>query len=423
VAGSKALGACIKRHRAGRPLQVVADAADKSKRWLAYVEAGKASPNWNELVAIASVLGPVEGPAFLDDVSRLLFEEAEVERLKRNVMRGIQRREFLGVLGAGALVDMERLGRVLQGLGVDAGVIGEMGKLTRLYADQSRTMAPGVVIPGLQAHMRNYLDLAMTAPEGMNKSLKAGAAEAAILTGVLSFRVGHPTEAMHYWVMASGLASESGHATAQAYAVVVRREMALNPANWGGVGGDPQETRRALDQGLAILGSKSRTAAAATFHAWRSEAQAVLGDAAAAARDIEAADSLLSKVDSTSFSEDFTGIGVHAQQELTAQRAACAVLLRQSSQVLELLEPSRPNSHPSPGWRAARMSDLAAAYAQRGSNDQAVSVLLEATDLAVTAKDPWRLRRLRGIRRRWLPATLSGETIQQLDHKLASAPN
>jgi hypothetical protein len=43
---------------------------------------------------------------------------------------------------------------------VDAYLVGEMGKLTHLYADQSRGTPTGVAISALQSHLRNYLDLA-----------------------------------------------------------------------------------------------------------------------------------------------------------------------------------------------------------------------------------------------------------------------
>jgi hypothetical protein len=419
--GSKALGICIKRHRGQRSQKVLADMVDRSLRWMLYVEAGKTDIGWSELVAIATALGPTDGQAFLEEATTLLYEEAGMDHLKRNLAGALQRRDFLGVLGTGAAVDMERLGRVMQGLGADAATVQDLGIITRWYASQSRSMAPGMLVPALQGHLRAYLDLVMKAPAGLGRSLNAGAAEVALLTGVLAFRLGHSGEALHYWLMASALAQESEHRVAHAYAVAVRATMPMQPSNWGGQGGNPQQVVHQLDQALAILGSASDWPAAASFHAWRAEPHAALGNGKAAARDLEVAETNLAKLGPEP-AEDWTGLALLSQAELAADgRAACAVFLRQSNEALRILESDRINSHASPGWRAARMADLAAAYAQRGDLDHSLDVLLRATELALAARDPWRLRRIQGVRRRWLGDAPSSEALEELDHRLADA--
>jgi tetratricopeptide (TPR) repeat protein len=418
MGGSKALGVCIKRHREPRSQKVLADAVGRSPRWMAYAEAGKTDLGWNDLIAIANFIDHTKRQAFLDDATFLLYEEVGMESLKKDVLAAVQRRDFLSVLGVGAAgVDMERLSRALQGIGIDAGVAHAMATLNRSYVDQSRALAPVFVLSGLQGHLRDYFELAMAAPEAVSRDLKAGAAEAALLSGMLSFRAGYPTEAFHYWMLAAGLAAESGHTTAQAYAVVVKQEMPASPAAGGGVG-DASTALRALNQGLAILGPRSAGVAAVTFLAWRSWTHAALGDASAARRDMGEAERLLSKVDQPA-SEDFLGIGVLSPQLLAAEQATTALFLRQPSEVIQILEPGI-GSNLLPGWRPARMADLAAAYAQKGHFDHAVDTLLKAADLAQEANDAWRWRRIRGTRQTQLPANLAGDAIQELDRKLAT---
>jgi hypothetical protein len=412
---------CIKRHRGCRSQNLLADMVGRSMRWMAYVEAGKADLGWDDLLAITTALGPVDGRAFLNDAISLLYREADVDMTKKGLLTAIERRDFLGVLGVGAAADMERLSRALHGLGIDSVVAGEMAGLTRLYADRSRQVSPGVLIAVLQAHLRGYLELILAAPAGVSGALKAGAAEAALLTGVVAFRLGHSAESLHYWLMASGLGAESGHAVVQAYAAMIRPALTLHPAEWGGgEGADPLETLRALDHGLEILGKKPSGVAAVTFHAWRSGVKAALGDARAAELDLEAAERALSKISLTS-SDDLTGLGVHNHQILAAERATSALFLGRPNEVLAILGSGMTDSHTSPGWRAARLADLAAAYSRRGDHDQAAKVLLEASKLALGAKDPWRLRRLQGIRRQWLPDNFASETLAEFDRGLASA--
>src|SRR4030088_2073294 len=101
MVGSRALGACVRKHRGPRPVHVLADALGKSVRWMAYVEAGRAAPDWLDLIAITHTLGSADGPAFLNEAVQLLFEEVEVAGVKSRVMQSVQRREFLAVLGTG----------------------------------------------------------------------------------------------------------------------------------------------------------------------------------------------------------------------------------------------------------------------------------------------------------------------------------
>jgi hypothetical protein len=421
--GSRALGVHFRKYRGHRPIQVVADALGKSTRWLAYVEAGRTAPDWIDLREIARILGPVDGPIFLKEAALLLFEEADMTRVKAEVMAAVRRREFLGVLGLGAgAVDMEHLARTLQGLGVDTEIIASMARMNRLYAEQTRAEPPGVLISALQLHLRNYLDLVVGAPEKFSQDLKAGAAEAALLTGVTSFRLGHPVEATHYWSLAKGLAAECGHLVVEAYTAMIRPALTLHPAEWGGgKGADPKETVKALDLGLAMLGSKPTGIAAVTFHAWRSGPHSALGNALAAKRDLESAVNGLNKLTESRSEDDVTGLGVLNPEILAAEQATSALLLQQPNEVVQILESGIIEQHTSAGWRSARMADLAGAYAQRGDHEQAVNVLLDAADIALSGKDPWRLRRLQGIRRTWLPANLGGDAIKELDRKLTAS--
>jgi transcriptional regulator with XRE-family HTH domain len=417
--GSRALGVCIRKHRAHRPVQVLADALGKSTRWLAYIESGHTAPSWIDLLEIARILGPVDGASFLKESALLLFEEADMARIKADVMAAVQRREFLAVLGVGALVDMERLDRVLEGLGVDAATVNGLAELNRLYAEQSRRAEPGLIISGLQGHLRSQLEIAASAPEAMSVKIKALAAEAALLAGMLAFRVDHPTEALHYWMLANGLAEDSHHRVAQAYVLAARGSVALSPSNFGGLGGNAKEARRLLDQALAVLGVKASGVAPATVYAWRSVQQALLGDAKKAEEDLASADWALNNA-STDTTNDLCGLAAKSRGELDAERAVCALWLGQHNRVVEILESGEvADQRPSPGWRAARMADLAAAHAARGDQDHAASVLLDATNIAIGAKDPWRIRRIRGIRRRWLSDKLAGDVVQELDQKLA----
>jgi hypothetical protein len=418
VTGSRALGMCMRRHRSGRPVKVMADALDKSERWLAYVEAGRAVPDWEDLIGFATVLGPAAGGAFLDDAVPLLYEEAEINRVKQQIMQAVRRREFLGVLGAGAVADMERVGRVLQGLGVDKTTVEEMRGLTDMYAAQSRVGTPGLVIPTLQAHLRNFLELVNIASGNLAEELKRGAAEAALLAGVLLYRADCSAEALHYSLLASGLAKESGYPVIHAYVLAVRAGISLAPSVHGGDGGSAHAAWRLLDQAIGIMGSKLTPPESATLHSWRAVQYGALGNAEAAYRDFEIAEAALSK--RAVVDRDLISLGIQSELDLKVERVICAVQLSRPHDVLSVLDDATLNAHPSTGWKVGRLADLAAAQAQDGDRDLAVRLLIEATDLMASARDPWRAWRVKGTRRRWLADHRSGDDVEELDRRLAA---
>jgi hypothetical protein len=415
---------CIKRHREPRTQRLLADALDRSPRWMAYAEAGKTDVGWSEMVAIATILGPIKGRAFLDDATALLYQEAEVEGVMRDALATVQRRAFLSAVGtAGALgggIDFERLERGLQGLLADSAMVKDMASLTQIYLTQSRVLGSGAVLPALQAHLRNYLNLATTAPPALSNKFKAGAAEAALLSGVLTYRSGATPEALQYYLLASGLASESGYSSVSAYVMAMRRTALFAPATLGGTGnGNFKECQSMLDQGLAMIGAKPKGIVAATLLSWRADDHATIGDAEAAERDLDAARQALSNVGNSE--EDLIGLGTRTELELTVEHAICALGLRQPDKVIEGLETEEVMANTSSGWRAARLSELAGAYAQKGEIEHSVSLFSEAADLAITAREPWRIRWVDAIRQRWLPVNLGSEGLRDLDLKLASA--
>jgi hypothetical protein len=421
--GSKALGICIKRHRGRRSQKVLADMVERSMRWMAYVEAGKTDVGWSDLVSIATALGRIEGRAFLDDAMSLLYEEANVDVAKKDAFSAVQRRAFLGVLGSGAVasqVDVERIGQALQGMhAVDSALVGEMEQLGRLYTDQSRVMAPAIALPAVRLHLQNYLELLTEAPSGIADGLKKSAAEMALLAGVLSYRTGQTPEALRHWLLASALAAESQHDLVSAYVVGTRITLLNAPAARGGSkDGDPRKARSGLDQALALAGPRPAGILGMSLYCWRASNHALLGDATAAARDLESASKALGKPDSVG---DPTGVGIRSELDLSVERVICAVELGRPAEVESVLDAGRAiASHPSLGWQAARTSELAAAHAQRGAIDQAAGTLLKAVDLAIASKDLWRVRWVQGIRERWIPANFSSEALGEVDSRLGA---
>jgi hypothetical protein len=420
VTGSRALGACIRRHRVRCQVKAFANKLDKSERWLVYLEAGHTVPDWDDLVAIATALGPDDGGAFLNEAAPLLYEEAHMDLVNRQIMQAVEGRQSMAVLGTGAMPDSERVERVLQGLGVDAGVVQELRGLTGHYAEKSRSDVPGmVVMPTLQAHLRNHLELANGASNGLGDQLKRGASEAALLIATLMYRADLPSEALRFSLLASALAKETGYHAIHACVLAVRECFLYCPSTRGGDGGDPIEARRLLDQALDIMGRRLSPSEAVTMYSWRAVQFAMLGDAAAADEDLDAAATALSKWTATD--RDLLGMGVANELDLKVEHAICAVYLRRPQEAIADLSEELSQAGRTPGWKAARLADLAAAHAQVGDGDQAVALLLEAMDLMKAAKDPWRMRRIQGTRRRWLADFTSGDDVEELDRRLAVA--
>jgi hypothetical protein len=415
MAGNKALGECFRRYREPKPQRAVAGAIGKSTRWLAYVEAGRAMPDCDDLVAVASMLGGGQGPAFLHEALTLLYEEVEMDRVKSQIRDNLHRRAFLGGLGAVTLVDLERLESGPEKR-IETRTLEEMKAFTQFCVNQSRALAPGVVLSALEAHMRGFVDLIGAAPGHTTSDLQAAAAEAALLTAVLSYRMDLTAEATQNLLLASGLAAESGHITVQANVLAMQGLMHSVPAQ-GWARGDAQRARALYDQALTIIGPEPAGVAGATFYAWRAVQQATLGEATAAARDLEAAQHALAREGSV---DDLTGLGVRNELDLAVEHAVSAIQLRQPKQVLTALDMKAVGRHPSAGWRAARIAELAAAHAQSGEVDESVRLLLEAVDVLSPARDAWRSRRLQGVRNVWLPKGISGESVEALDQRLAA---
>jgi hypothetical protein len=387
--GSKALGMCVRQHRGRESKKSMAAKVGRGVRWLTAVEAGELAPMWDDLIKLARAIEPDRRKAFLDDITILLYQEAELERLKREL------RDKL-----------------------DAGMAEDMTTMTQIYAGQSRLLMPVVMAPTVLGHLQAYLEMvALDLPEYGDR-LKAGAAEAALLTAVLMYRLGFTTEAHANSLIASGLAMESGHSVVHAYVLAVRESFMYCSGTLGGDGGDPAQARVLLDQAIELAGPSPEPTAAATFHAWRAVQHASLGDGLAAGRDLDMADQALSK--RTDGDRDLIGLGVTTELDLKIERAICAVHLGQPRDVINTLDPSTLDGHPSTGWRAARMADLAAAHAQAGDQDEAVRLLLRAVDLVEAARDPWRMLRVQGTRQRWLPNNHSGAGIEELDRRLAA---
>jgi hypothetical protein len=355
---------------------------------LAYIEAGERMPTWSDLAAIASGLGP-GGRPFLDEVSALLYKAAGMEW---------QGARHLGLRG-------------------DPRAVDDMQAFTRLCVEHSRRVSPGVLAGVIRGHLQNYLYLLGSAAPEITRQLQGGAAETALLTGVLFYRLNMTTDASRLLALARGLAEESGHTAVQVNVLAVQAVRAAPDTQGWQPGGDARLSRHLLDEALVIVGSGSSDLKA-TLYAWRSSQQAMLGEGELAREDLECAAAALR----TSATRDLTGMGVRTEVDLFVEQAIGAVHLQQPDEAVMALDPATVSDHPLAGWRAARLADLAAAHIQRGDSDHAVELLLEAVNLLGIARDPWRYRRVLGVRRHWLPPNLQSEAAEELDRLLALPP-
>jgi hypothetical protein len=414
-ANRRALGACIKKHRGRRSQQLLADSVGRSLRWVAYMEAGQTTPGWSDLATIAAALGPGAGQAFLDEAVAMLYEDLEVDKAMKEMMDRIQRRAFLGGIGAGALIDPERLSNALQKPSIDARLAEEMHNFTQFCVEQTRSLAPGVVLRGLRGHLRNYLELVMSARHG-GTAFQAGASEAALLASVLYYRVGQTSEASRHLLVASGLAAEAGHTVVEANVLAVRAAIQMRHMQ-GWTQGDAKAPRLLLDRALAIAGPKSSGVLGATLLSWRSAHLASLSEATASGRDMDAAVTALTKPSPT---RDVTGWGTQSEIDLAVEKTIAALHLHQPRQAIEALSYATIVEQPSRGWRAARLSDLAVAHAQSGETEASVHLLHEGMDLLTGGSDPYRYARIVGTRQYWLPKNFKSDALEELDQRLAS---
>jgi len=131
----------------------------------------------------------------------------------------VRRRQFLqymSVVTGATMLDWDRLAAMLRGqLGpADRVLVEDLEVITRTYARQVETVAPGSLLPALRSHLAMLSgSLHAGQPESVRRRLLSLTGVTAVLAGRLSWLLDNRGEARQCWTLATELAREAGDDT------------------------------------------------------------------------------------------------------------------------------------------------------------------------------------------------------------------
>ncbi|MPZ86659.1 MAG: helix-turn-helix domain-containing protein [Nitriliruptorales bacterium] len=333
---------------------------------------------------------------------------AAVREVLEDWSHDMRRRELLRLMGVGGAAlalpidDPARLAWTTKNAGkLDRRQLEDLQALTTSYGQMQDTVAPKALIGPVSGHLEELTTLlGTTQPDFVRKQLYEIAGETAIISGWLSFHMDNRGDAREHFKVAEAAGRESGNGTLRAHALGARR--ALHSAvPLGGHLGDTAQALALMDEAKNHVGPASPAPLRAWLAACEAEEHALAGDAKACQDSLERAEHATDEARP----EQLVGRFRHWDHaRLDGYRGLCHVLLRDASEAESVL--NRALNGTDAGrfeHRSAVLTDLAAAYAQKGEPEQASRTAVEALEIAVDAGLATRVHRIRGVRKRLDP--------------------
>ena len=350
----------------------------------------------------------------------LVEEAAEAVETTDNKEDDVRRRlflQYLSVVTGATMLDWDRLAATLRGqLGpADRVLVDDLEAITRSYARQVETVAPGSLLPALRSHLAVLTGSVHGGqPDAVRRRLLSLTGETAVLAGRLSWLLDNRGEARRCWTLAADLGREAGDETLIASTLGMQRVFHSTIPNRGQYG--------RTDRALAVLdAAESRLSGTSSPYVRmmvllsRAEDHAALGDADASQRDLEAAETSLA---SAAGQDD----GLYARWDtarIAGYRGSCALALDRPEEASTVLEGAlAATSETLIGQRCAVVTDLATAYAMQREVEHSAALLMESVDTAERAGLGELLQRMQGARQHLAPWAET-PAVRQLDERLA----
>jgi transcriptional regulator with XRE-family HTH domain len=348
-----------------------------------------------------------------------LVEEA-AEAIETDKEDDVRRRlflQYLSVVTGATMLDWDRLAATLRGqLGpADRVLMDDLEVITRSYARQVETVAPGSLLPALRSHLAVLSgSLHGGQPDAVRRRLLSLTGETALLTGRLSWLLENRGEARRCWTLAADLGREAGDETLVASTLGMQRVFHSTIPNRGQYG--------STDRALAVLdAAESRLSRASSPYVRmmvllsRAEDHAALGDADSSQRDLEAAETALAGAPGP---DDGLYVLWDAAR-IAGYRGSCALALDRPEEASTVLESAlSATSETLIGQRCAVVTDLAAAYALQREVEHSAALLMQSVDSAERAGLGELLQRVHGARLHLAPWA-DAPAVRQLDERLA----
>jgi transcriptional regulator with XRE-family HTH domain len=345
-------------------------------------------------------------------------ESAETDDKEDDVRRR-QFLQYLSVVTGATMLDWDRLGSMLRGqLGPsDRVLVDDLEVITRNYARQVETVAPGSLLPALRSHLAMLSGMLQGGqPEPVRRRLLSLTGATAVLAGRLSWLLDNRGETRQCWALAGELAREAGDGTLAAESLANQRVLHSTIPNRGRYG-RPDRALAVLDAAEERLSSTSSPYARMMVLLLRAEDHAALGDANASRRDLAAAESAFVSAPAP----DDGYYALWDEGRIAGYRGSCALALGDPGQASAVLEEALKHTGDAlTGQRCAVMTDLATACAMQKEVDRSANLLWESADMAEHAGLGELLQRVHGARTK-LDPWHDMPVVRRLDERLAEA--
>jgi transcriptional regulator with XRE-family HTH domain len=350
----------------------------------------------------------------------LVEEAADAVETTDNKEDDVRRRlflQYLSVVTGATMLDWDRLAATLRGrLGpADRVLVDDLEAITRSYARQVETVAPGSLLPALRSHLAILGgSLHSGQPDEVRRRLLSLTGETALLAGRLSWLLENRGEARRCWTLAADLGREAGDETLVASTLGMNRVFHSTIPNRGRYG-STDRALAVLDAAESRLSSTSSPYVRMMVLLSRAEDHAAMGDADSSQRDLEAAETALAGAGGP---DD----GLYAlwdEARIAGYRGSCALALDRPEEASTVLEGALSATRETLiGQRCAVVTDLAAAYAMQREVEHSAALLVQSVDTAERAGLGELLQRMQGARLHLAPWA-DTPAVRQLDERLA----
>jgi transcriptional regulator with XRE-family HTH domain len=380
----------------------LAQRVGRSEGWLIQVENGRADPGYGDLVDVALALGV--------DVAELVAPSASTRARPRPS------------LTLGGSIDEERLEFAqAHPHQVDRRSLDDLAALTRLYASQAQTMAPGTLMAAVADLMQRLrVLLAGSQIAGVRQRLQALYAECATMAGRLAFWSDDRGQAEHLLKLAGGLALEVNEPHLLAVVLAFRGDLySMVPY----IGTVPNNTNVALalfEEAAALDAPDTPPLLRSWVYGCRAEEFATLKRPLDSDRDMERAHTAQAAAGPVLGADQVLDISTldiaAAAAGLTGFEGACALALGRAREARKAFAAGlREQSS------IGRLSGLAAAYALEGDIQPAVELLTQGLEEAIRRQLPTRRRRVEGVRAAFLAHAADHPSVRAFDERLRRA--
>lgn len=319
-----------------------------------------------------------------------------------------------------AAVDEERLAdALLAPARTDRWLLDDLAAVTRGYAGQAQAVTPRMLLLEMTGHLSRLRILAAAShPPSTRHRLQMLLAEAAVMAGRLAFWSDNRGLAAGYFGEAEMLAREAGERQLEAVALAFRADLHSGVPYLGTMGGNTRMALALFDRAAALDAPDWQPVLRAWVVGCRAEERAALGQAAGSDRDMELAHRALASagvrhnpvIDVASLDIVTSTAG------LAGFIGACALALGRYEEAGAVFEQGLAEA-----VSVGRLSGLAAVRALQGEPEEACRLLIAALELALSRGLSTRMRRVEGVRARFLEPYADNPSVQEFDQRLAAA--